>query len=745
MADPISWIAVKAAEWVGMQAFQLATAAGLGVNTAATIANIAYFATQGLVYAGSFAASAALMRPRLPSAEQGSVPLNQSTPLRRLGTGRCRVSGPRLLWESIPGWNIEIIAVNDQPVDAFEAFWLHDDQVTIDSQGWVINHEGHYGNQEVRILTKTGQPGDDGAFAEIVALFAAAGLSDIYNATHEAKGTARIALLCKAVQDKSVLEVYPNGPPSLAATVRMCRVYDWRDPDQDLMDPATWKWSANAHVNHVHWEWCLRHLPMIGGNGVGWIQGHGPGGSAEPPPARCLQDWTFDHAPRLAERTIAADLCDERVPLKAGGDEARYEQHGWWEIGTEQADIRDAFMRTYDGWMAEGADGSLIMKGGRYDAPPSSAVLTDRHLVEANWNRGAADKDTRNILKANFTSVAHAYSTQAVDDWRDEDLIALLGEKPSDTLDLGWVHSHAQARRLLKRMAPRAFAQRHGDLAADLDGLNHIARRYGRLVRKTGPASMRDVHYELLGASIDLASGRVPLSIVRADPNVDAWNPVTEEGIGPSLTERAPPVQVPLPIVVSVEPVTVPVGGGVNGVRLRIVIEDPERPGLTFAIRTRQEGDPSWVEENPQSAVAVSGGLQIESAPVPAGALEYSVSAWSGGFNSGWTDASDVDAEPAVAVPAPSNLTASSPSAGTLRVGYRDPAQPVAYCIVRTNTSASLTGATGTPERPPAGVYTPQSVDLTRAAGTYYVWVTAYDEDDNPSADLGPAGPVTVG
>lgn len=745
MADPISWIAANAARWVAMTAFQAATATGASITAAATIANIAYAATFALVYVGAAVGLSALMAPKVPSSEQGKVPVNQTTPRRRIGTGRARLSGPRGLWESLPGWNVEIINLLDQPVDGFEQFWLNDDPVEVDADGWVQRKDGHYGDREIRILTKTGQPGDDGAFSEIVALFAAAGLSDLYDASHTGKGVARLALLCKAVKDKVVVDVYPYGPPQLSATTRLCRVYDWRDPTQSVTDPATWKWSANAHVNHVHWEWCLRHLPRKGAAGVGWVQGHGSGG-AEPPPAICARSWYGDHAPRLAERTAVADLCDQRVPLAAGGDEARYEQHGWWEIGTEDADVRAQFIACYDGWMAEGGDGALIIKGGRFEAPPADVVLTDRNLVEANWNRGAPDKDAFNIIKATFNSPAHGFSPQPADDWRDEDLIAEMGDEKPTPLDLGWVQSHGQARRLMKRMAPRLFADRHGDLAADLEGLNHIRRRYGRLVRRRGPASMRDVTFELLGASIDLRGGRVPLNIVKADVNIDAWNPATEEGQGPSTSERAPPAVIPLPTIVSVAAVTVPVGGA-NGVRLRVVLADPDRPGLTYAIRWREAGSTSWIEESPQDPQTVSGGLQIESGFVASGDLEYGVSSWSGGSNGGWTVAAPVTATPdppPYAVAPPSDLTVSSPSPGLLRIGYRDPALPVAYCIVRTNTTNTLTGATAEAHAPPAGTYTPRTFDLSRASGAYYVWVTAYDADDTPSVHLGPAGPTPV-
>lgn len=741
MADPISWIATQAARWAMQAAFNLATSAGASAIAATTISNIAYAATFALVYAGAAMGLSALAAPKVPSAEQGKVPVNQTTPRRRLGTGRARLSGPRALWESIPGWNVEIINLLDQPVDGFEQFWLNDDPVEVDAQGWVQRKEGHYGDREIRILAKTGQPGDDGAFSEIVSLFAAAGLSDLYDATHTGKSVARLALLCKAVKDKVVMDVYPNGPPQLSATTRLCRVYDWRDPAQSVTDPATWKWSANAHVNHVHWEWCLRHLPRKGASGVGWIQGHGPDGVAEAPPAVCLRGWEGDHAPRLAERTAVADLCDERVFLAAGGDEARYEQHGWWEIGTEDADLRGQYIACYDGWMAEGGDGALIMKGGRFEAPPADAALSDRNLVEANWNRGAPDKDVFNIVKATFTSPAHGFSPQPADDWRDEDLIAEIGDEKPTPLDLGWVQSHGQARRLMKRMAPRLFADRHGDLACDLEGLNHIRRRYGRLTRRRGPASMRDVTFELLGASIDLRGGRVPLNIVKADPNIDAWNPATEEGLGPSMTERAPPKQLPTPIVTSVAVMAVSVGGA-DAVRLRMIIQDPARPGLTFAVRWRVAGTAAWTEESPQDATPVTGGLQIESSFVVAGSLEYSVSSWSGGFHSDWSLAAPVNTTMPYVVPAPSDL-AVTVEPGVIKVVFRDPAAPVARLRLRTNTVNAFATATVSATVSPVGVYTVHPLDVPVSAATWFIWVTAYDTDDTPSATLA-AGPIAV-
>lgn len=639
MADPISWLAVKAAEWVGMTFFQIAYGAGLSVSAAASIANVAYFATYGLVYAGAFVGAAALTAPPVPGAEQGKVPINQTTPLRRIGTGRARLSGPRVCWESIQGWNIEIIHLHEGPIDAFETFWIHDDQVTLDAEGWVQPLAGgRYGGDSIRILTRLGEASDT-PFQEVIDLFAAAGQPELYTAAHESRGVARIAVLCKAVSDKKVLEVYPNGPPSVSATVRMSRVFDWRDPAQSLEDPTTWAWSENAVVNHLHWEWCLRYLP-VPVDGEGWIQGALDDEDAPiPPPAICLEAWAADIAPRLETMTLWADQADEMVPLKAGGEEPRWRQGGWWFVGTEPAEIRKRFLDCYDGWMAEGGDGALVVHGGGYVAPDYTIV--DRNLVEAGWNRWTPDRSAFNILTATYTSPEHGFAPQEAQSWRDDASIARIGEKPT-SVNLEWSQSHGQTRRLLKALAARMFAERHGDVVMDLEGLNAQERRYVKLERTRGPTTMRDVVLEVMGSPIDLAQGRVTAVVVKADPNKYAWNAATEEGDGPALTERAATVTPPVPTILTAEPIT-----DATGVRIRVVFTDPLRPGLTYAARMRPQGGTSWVEEDPRAATVDGADLALVTGLVQDDEIEVSIQSWSGGTPSAWSDPVDVS------VPAP--------------------------------------------------------------------------------------------
>ena len=743
LAQVVLAIAAKAAEWASMTVFQTATGAGLSVGASATIANVAYVATYGLVLAGTYAGAAALA-PEVPSPEQGKVPVNQTTPLRRIGTGRARLSGPRMCWEGIAGWNIEVIYLHEGPVDGFEQWWLHDDQVTIDGAGWVQGlSDKRYAddNQDVRILFRHGRH-DDEPLQEVIDLFAAAGVPELWTAAHEGRGIAKAALLCRAVKDTVAFERYPNGPPALSVTTRLSRVYDWRDPTQDVMDPTTWTWSDNAVVNHIHWEWCLSHLPTEGPTGAGWIQGevygagHPQAGQPVPPPAICLEAWENDIAPRLATLTVWADHADEAVPLKAGGTEPRYRQGGWWFVGTEPAEIRRRFLDCYDGWMAEGSDGALVIHGGGYEAP--TYTVTDRNLIEAGWNRWAEDRSTVNILTATFTSPEHGYSPQEAQAWRDTASIARIGDKPR-AVNLEWAPSHGQARRLLKAQAARFFAERHGDLVMDLEGLNAQEKRYLKLERSRGPSSMRDVVLEVMGSQVDLAQARVPMAVVKADPNKYTWNPATEEGDGPSTVERAPAVTPPLPTIGSAA-----VEGDANGVRIRIVFGDPARPGLTFAPRWRPVGVPSWVEESPRVAEAAGSDLTVLTGFVTPQEIEVALQSWSGGTPSDWTDPVAVDA-----TIAPPPETASRP--GGLMAVQDGSDVVVSFGIVDDHGRVFRGGATddfedaidvsgALPATPGVAIVW---TDTAPGAGSYRYWAVSELADDTPSEPAGPV-PITV-
>ena len=138
-----------------------------------------------------------------------------------------------------------------------------------------------------------------------------------------------------------------------------------------------------------------------------------------------------------------------------------------------------------------------------------------------------------------------------------------------------------------------------------------------------------------------LTSGRVPLDVIQADPNIDQWNELTEEGTAPTLTPRAPRVFAPQPVVISVTPET---SGGITS--LRIKVEDPSRPGLKLSGRWRVTGAVSWKEGDPQTPDVVTGGLEIVLIAVEPTGLDVECAFWTGGERGDWSVTETTDAEP---------------------------------------------------------------------------------------------------
>lgn len=93
---------------------------------------------------------------------------------------------------------------------------------------------------------------------------------------------------------------WPNNEPSATLTGKWAKIWDPRDPAQVASDPATWRYSANAALVALD---RLRH-PHCG---------------AQP-------DERID----LESFAVGADICDQPIPLRAGGTKPRYTAHGVW-------------------------------------------------------------------------------------------------------------------------------------------------------------------------------------------------------------------------------------------------------------------------------------------------------------------------------------------------------------------------------------------------------------------------------
>lgn len=706
MPQAVAWVAAQA----GMFAFQAASAAGLSITAAATIANIAYAAA----YAGSVLAASAgaayATRPDIPSPEAGKINLQQTTPVRTRGYGVCRRSGSIMLNEASKNILHQVYAMNDGRVAAVGQLWLHDDRVTRGAPDGITVQQladGAYETNRVKVDFRLGADTETAYASPQTELPAGVWTSD-----HRGDGIFSMHVRQQNGKLEDFNKQFPNGPVN--ATVEAFHVaYDWRDGGQNRADPSTWEHTTNAVVIVVHELWAVRGF-----------------------------DWTARIAPRLAALTAAANACDASIPLKAGGTEVRYAAGGWYYVNNAPADVYAKMLEAMDGWMTFAGDGTLVLKVGQYESP--TVTFDDSIITGYELQRFVEDESAVNQLLVSFTSPGHDYSPVETDPWRDEDDISARGVERDQTFFPSWVQSNGQARRLAKRRMSRLLAERRGTITTNLGGLKGLTERYIRLQSADLP-SLDDLVVEVVNVEIDIAALTLTYTVVSADPNIDAWDPDTEEGDGPDGGDRVAGEALEAPTFDGVPtPFFEDNGTGGQGVRISATVLGPARDDLTWSIRWRVDGATAWVQSAAQD-VDTGPDIVLETGFVPAETtIEVEVAyKTGGGILSPWSAAEEVDTSTSGVAPSPPTLLAvNSPSPGVVDVTWTNPGS---FTFAKTEIHRSLTNVFGTATKVGEGTTGPGApdafTDTGLAANTYYYWATA---EAPGGADSAPTSSVSV-
>lgn len=483
-----------------------------GNDTTTWVDDLKAFIEIALDYAAQ-AALNSLTQPKAPKADNGQVPLKQAVPpCTILVGGFSRVAGALSYWKATDRYHGAVYLLNDGRVE-FDAdpCYVNDDRVTLDgdpfntalftNDGWVtgvINtagaaNDGRYDDQKIRINLRRGQ-GTETAYQHMVEFFGPSASYDVhdYTASFRGDGTASAMAFHQAPTDTAFFrQAFPSGRPTESFVCKGV-FYDWRDVTQDRDDESTWQPSSNPVVNLVHLEWF-----------------------------RWGRSWDRCIAPVLSDLTAEADYCDGQVALDAGGTEDRYRVAGWYYSDTQRSDIRQKILDAMDGFYTTDGRGRLIIKAGGYVEP--TFVITADYIEGFSWSRGQDPASAVNELSITFTSPANDYTEQNCDPW-----IAGDGGK-ADNLDLAWVPSFTQARRLAKRKMARLNPVRRGQIRTGPYGLNGLGERFIR-VRNPRRPSMADVVCEVTNAEFDPMTGQFVFDVIQADIEIDAWDPSTEEG-----------------------------------------------------------------------------------------------------------------------------------------------------------------------------------------------------------------------
>lgn len=495
---------------------QTATAGLVATVTSLTSAlSLTSLAKLGLSIGLSLLAQALLPGPQTPKPQEGQVNIRQPIPKRRSGFGEGLTGGAYMLYELVDGTSYDVLAMHSGRIDSISRYFLNNNEVTVGIDG-VVEHEEFYGSA-VRIFTRLGL-NTETAYSEVVS---GIGNADIWNSNCRGDEIASLALICEGVGAKALRKTYPDGQPSPLIVARFQRYHDPRVSDSDQDTPSTHSWGSNP-------VWQLAH----------YIAGERCGGGM-------ALSWAKYIQPRIDEWITAADLCDQLIALDGGGTEPRYASHGTYDHEAQPAAVIRAILSTFDGWLYIGDDGALGIKAGQYVAPADDVVLRREHILSFAPEIGVPRDRVVSVLRARYTSPDHLYSEQDADEWRDEELIDQYGEL-STQADLLWVQSHTQVRRLMKRLMTRLNAPRRGTIVADMMGLNLIGERYFRL-RCSDIPGFENLICEVVDIELDPKSLQVIIKFVQADPNIDAWDPATEEGTPPAIPEKGAGLALPAP------------------------------------------------------------------------------------------------------------------------------------------------------------------------------------------------------
>lgn len=474
---------------------------GLSIAAAGVVANIAIGAA--LIGLSAFASGLGQTQRPTTSTPQAQATINQSTGPRVRGYGRSMLGGTRAFFDSKDGVLYQIIMAHQGQVRQLEQFYVGDTPVVLDGGGNVTTtpFAGY-----VRISEHDGaadQAADSGMLLR---------WPGVWTAAHQLRGIANWVVSFTSPAAEEFNAVFPDGYNTPVRCIcRLSYVWDPRDETQDADDESTWLWSDNAAVCILDY---LTH----------------PDGYN-----RSRDDID------IPSFEAFADICDEAVPLAAGGTEPRYRIWGVYGLTDDPQDVLAKMRAACDAEFYQTSEGKIAIRGGTWNAPTVTIRDTDilGHSMEQGNNRFAAF----NELKILYTSADHDYQTMEATSWEnleDQADRGVLGS--SITLDM--VPSATQARRLAKIHIAKSNPEWKGTIAANLSALNALGERTIRLVL---PELGIDDAFFVAGFSIRPDLTGVEISVMSINESSYSWSTAEEGAAAPIPEDTSPDLTFPVP------------------------------------------------------------------------------------------------------------------------------------------------------------------------------------------------------
>lgn len=440
--------------------------------------------------------------PEQPGEQKGQLTTRQPVPIRRRHYGRVKVGGALMFSETIEPYRYQVMALNHGQIAGFEQHWLNEIVATV-FNGQVTNAFLQSGFPLISLAWEYGTDNDLG-FAFLQSTFPSK-----WNADHRGRGIAKVLIATGQPADQAnFTAVYPGGlPPPYRAVIASSMCWDPRNANQQRNNRGSWTFTENPVLQILDFH---RHPDGMGLSPMDAI--YFPDSAIE-------ESWI-----------PAANACDELMALQTGALEARYRCAGGYDLTDAPKDVLAAMLATCDGQLYQRRDGSIGIRVGRTVAP--TVIIRDEHILSySEFRQGTPKYLNFNEVIAKFTSPKHDYQPIDANAYRDEDDIDATGQVRSQSLDLTWVPSHAQAVRLMKIAFNRLNPVWSGTIVTNLYGLNAFGERYIYL-----EISELDIFqsFEIISFEIAPTGGTCTIGVIAMDQSAFDWHP-DEEGDEPAI------------------------------------------------------------------------------------------------------------------------------------------------------------------------------------------------------------------
>ncbi len=541
----------------------------------------------------SYASQALMPKPKAPAR---TVTVRAPVMPRDMIYGRARKGGVIVFLHSSGAKNQYlhlVVVLAAHRVKAIGAIWF-EGEMAVNAAGVAIGRWAGKVTLEKRLGAD-----DQTAFDALMAA-----LPDMWTPAHRLAGCAAIYLRLAYDQD-----AFPGGIPNIAVDI---------EGKDDIYDPRTGTrgYSENAAL-------CLADYMAHPRFGIGAAIGAGDGIEAD----------------ALIE---AANICDEAVPLAAGGIEPRYACNGVVSLAQDPKTVIEAMLSAMAGRVAH-AGGAWRLMAGAYRLPEITLTADDVRAGGMVLATRVSRAESFNAVRGQFVSPEN--------DWQADDFPAVTsdiyraedgGDEVWRDLSLPFTISSSTAQRLAKIELERARRQMSlrisGKLSAWAAAVGEtVMLDYARWGFAAKPFEVQSVSLDLT-ASGDGAALLPELMLRETSPLVYDWD-ASEEAIYAAAPRTTLPsaFDVPPPGVPEVqeELYVTRDGAGVKALARLSWTAAPSGFVSQYQIEARSAGAEDWLDQGRTDATA------LDIRDIAPGAWEFRVKALSVlGVSSEWRETS---------------------------------------------------------------------------------------------------------